>query len=681
MARHPYRFVCGVTAAFLILAVSGPTGLASAQMPSAEVETGEPTPGAEPARPAAVRLDPVIVTASRLEESLSQTPSAVTVITEAEIVQRQTTDLFEQLREVPGFTLVQSGSRGGVTSLFTRGGESDHNLILVDGVKVNRGGGYFDFGDVSTLGVGRVEVVRGPQSALYGSDAMSSVIQLLTPRGQGPPRATLGFRAGNPGTFEERVGVSGGTALYGYNLAVGRIDSEGIVPINNDYGSTTVASRFDLDLGDDLHLMTTVRYIDSRFRFPTSSGDLIDGPNGNLDPRAYTENRRLILGPRAVYQAAPWWRQTLQLGLLSDWYTYRDPRDEGIDSASYVSRTRESRLSADYTSDFFLPRMLDVRPTFTLGGYVESEHIDQKTLFVSDFGSSPGRLDASRNAQAFYSQLRLEWREMLFVTSGFRLDDAFTYGTHVNPRAAAAFVVPGLHTKLRGGYSEGLKAPSFSENFSNSAFSRGDPNLEPEESTSWEIGLDQPLRLAGLGAEANLTWFSTRHRNLIAYTFASAPAPTFLNVQRTRSRGLEVGGRAFLPYGLTLRGSYTYLNTKVLEGPTSGAYAKGGPLIRRPRHLGSLTLNYAGDRLNVNFHLYLKGNTTDYSFASGGRLLLDGYTRADVALSYLVFEERWGIRSLTLEGGVKNLFDADYQDVPNFSSAETTFLAGFRAEF
>ena len=655
--------ICGLTVALLVWTV----GVAPAQTPSATPQAE--SNGAD--RP--LRLDTIIVTASKLEESVSQTANAVTVLTQEEIAQRQTTDVFEQLREVPGMTFVPSGGRGGATSLFTRGGESDHNLILIDGVKVNQAGGAFNFNDLTTLGVGRIEVVRGPQSALYGSDAMSSVIQLLTPRGQGPARATLGFRAGNPDTFEERAGVSGGTRRYGYNLAIGRVDSEGLLAINNDFSNTTLAARFDLDPHDALQLTTTVRYIDSRFHFPTNSGDLIDRRNNELDPRAYTDSRRLILGPRAVYQPVAWWRHSLQLGLLYDWQLYRDPKDEGIDFGAYVSKDSQYRLSADYSSDFFLPVLYGLAPVFTLGGSVESEHYDQKTTY--------GGLVVSRNAQSFYSQLRLAWRDTLFVTSGFRVDDAFTYGTHVNPRTSAAFVVPGLNTKLRGGYSQGLKAASFYENFSNSAFSRGDPNLKPEESRSWEIGLDQPLDLAGLGAALSLTWFSTTYKNLIAYAFTDAPAPTFLNVQRTRSRGLEAGARTSLPYGFSVRGSYTYLETKVLGGPASGAYTQGGPLIRRPKHVGSLTLNYAGARLNANFHLYLKGNVSEYSFASGGSVLHDGYERADIAVSWLLFEDRWGIRALTLEGKVKNLFDANYQEVVNFSSAETTFLTGFRAEF
>ena len=668
--------ICGLTVVLLVWTVSGATAQTPPAPPStaqAEPDATPPSAGQPEERLAPAELDTIIVTASKLEESVSQTANAVTVLSQEEIVQRQTTDVFEQLREVPGMTFVSSGGRGGAASLFTRGGESDHNLILIDGVKVNQAGGAFNFNDLTTLGVGRIEVVRGPQSALYGSDAMSSVIQLLTPRGQGPARVALGFRMGNPDTFEERAGVSGGTNLYGYNLAIGRVDSEGLLSINNDFSSTTLAARFDLDPHDTLQLMTTVRYIDSRFHFPTHSGDRIDRRDNMLDPRAYTDSRRLILGPRAVYQPAAWWRHSLQLGLLYDWQTYRDPQDEGIDFEAYVGRDRQYRVSADYSSDFFLPVLHDISPVFTLGGSVESEHYDQKTTF--------GGLVASRNAQSFYSQLRLAWRDTLFVTSGFRVDDAFTYGTHVNPRASAAFVLPGLKTKLRGGYSRGLKAASFYENFSDSAFSRGDPNLKPEESKSWELGVDQPLNLAGLDAALSLTWFSSTHKNLIAYTFTEAPAPTFLNVEHTRSRGLEAGARALLPYGFSARGSYTYLETTVLDGPASGAYAKGGPLIRRPKHVGSLTLNYAGARLNANFHLYLKGNVSEYSFASGGSVLHDGYERADIALSWLLFEERWGMRALTLEGKVKNLFDADYQEIVNFSSAETTFMTGFRAEF
>ena len=666
----------------LVWGAGGPSTPAQAQSPSMSSPAVAPVDETHAAQQSmsTTALDPIIVTASKFEEPLSQVSNAVTVVTQEDIARRQTTDLFDQLREVPGFSFSQTGSRGATTSLFTRGGESDHNMILIDGVKVNRAGGSFKFGDMTTLGIGRIEVVRGPQSALYGSDAMSTVIQLLTPRGQGPARGTLSFRAGNPDTFEERLSISGGTELYGYNVAVGRVDSGGILPINNDYGSTTVASRFDLDPSDDLQLTTTLRYIDSRFRVATSSGDILDRQGNGLDPQATSDNRRIILGPRVTYQPTAWWRHNLQLGMLYEWFTYRDPENGGVDCRDDDTATwndcdglgsltinSEHRLSADYSSDFFLPVMLGVVPTFTLGGYVEDEHYNQKN------GPS-----GSRNAQAFYSQLHLAWQETLFVTSGFRLDDAVTYGAHVSPRVSVALILPGLDTKLRGGYSQGIKAASFSQNI-DTAFSRGDPDLEAEQSKSWEIGIDQPFALGTFDTQVSLTYFSTEYKNLIAYTFAPVPAPNYVNVHRARSRGLEVETSALLPYGFSVRGSYTYLETKVLANAGNdgfGSFRQGGPLVRRPKHVASFTLNYADERLNANFHLYIKGNVTERSGT-----LHDGYERADVALSYLLFEDRWGIRSLTLEGKVMNLFDADYQEVLYFSSAETTFMTGFRAEF
>ena len=179
-----------LAAACLVWQAGGPSVSAQAQSTSESSAPADEPQRPRPRSAPTTVLDPMIVTASKLEEPLSQASNAVTVVTQQDITRRQTTDLFEQLREVPGFTFVQTGSRGATTSLFPRGGEADHNLILIDGVKVNRAGGSFKFNDVTTLGVGRIEVVRGPQSALYGSDAMSSVIQLLTPRGQGPARAT-----------------------------------------------------------------------------------------------------------------------------------------------------------------------------------------------------------------------------------------------------------------------------------------------------------------------------------------------------------------------------------------------------------------------------------------------------------------------------------------------------------
>lgn len=185
----------GLVVAFLVWGVNGPSASAVAQTPPAEQSADEDASDQQPQdRPAPVSLDTIAVTSSRLEEPVSQTASALTVLTQEDFEQRQTTDIADQLRDVSGLHILQLGNRGDLSLLFTHGGEADHNLLLIDGVKANLGRGAFDFSDITTLGVSRIEIVRGPNAALYGSEAMSSVIQLFTLRGRGPPRATLRFR-------------------------------------------------------------------------------------------------------------------------------------------------------------------------------------------------------------------------------------------------------------------------------------------------------------------------------------------------------------------------------------------------------------------------------------------------------------------------------------------------------
>ena len=627
-------------------------------------------------------LDDIVVTTTRTEERLSQTGQAVTVIGRDELRQRQESDVLEELRDIPGFAVVQQGSRGSTASVFVRGGESDHNLVLIDGMKANVPGGTFDFGDVSLLGVERIEVVRGPHSALYGSDAMSSVVQLFTPRGHGTPQGFLRFRGGHHNTLEEQAGFSGGTDLYGYYLAVERVDTNGTQPINSDYSNTSLAARFDLDPLDKVQIMLPVRYHDSRYHFSTGgSGDRFERRNGTLDAHQYSDRRRVQLGPRARYSPTNWWRHTLQLGYLREWRTFRDPFDANTDFGSFVSNSSERRLSLDYASDFFLPGLWSLEPTFTIGGYVEDEHFSQK----ANAAGAIDRVNPSRNAQAVYTQLLLAWQEQLFVTSGFRLDDSSVYGTHVNPRVSVAYIMPGLGTKLRGSYGEGLKAPTFIENFgTGSPFTLGNRNLAPEQSQSWEFGLEQPFSLATFATELSLTYFSTEYKNLVAFVFA--PHTNFLNVQRARSRGLELGLRAVVTDQFSVRGAYTYLETRVLDAGDSGgaSFVTGQALLRRPEHIGSLTLNYGYQRLNANLNISLKGHAADVQFKpdfSSQRVRNSGYARIDLALAYRLLENQCGLRSLTLESRVRNLLNEDYEEVFGFSTPGATVLVGLRAEF
>lgn len=669
---------------FINLALSGALSIAppsNAQeiTPPSQQKTEQAPRQKAPETTGATRANgEVVVTATKIETPIEYTPAAVTVIAQEEINAQQVTDAFEMLRDVPGFSVIQTGSRGGSTSIFTRGGNANYNLVLIDGVRANAAGGGFDFSDLTTDNIDRIEVIRGPQSALYGSDAITSVIQLFTLRGMGPPQATLRFSGGSFGTFEEQARVSGGTERHGYSVALGRVDSQGILSTNNDYGSTTLASRFDLTPLPTLNLTTTVRYSDGRFRFPTgSAGDRFDP----VDPHQYRNRKQLIVGPRFEHAPFPWWQQTLQLGIYREERTNRDRFDSDVDFSPFLSHNEEQRLSADYNANFFLPSVGDFAPTLTLGGCIADEHLDQKTRS----GATLTRVDPSRNNEAFYTQGILQWREQFFLVSGFRLDHSSTFGTDLNPRFSAAYILPWLQTKLRGGYGTGIKAPSFSENFgTGSSTVIGNRNLKPEQSESWEIGVDQPIAFAAQEATLSLTYFSAEYRDLIGFVFGSNPS--FLNIQKARARGLEVGIRTFLTEGLSVVGSYTYLDTTVIDPGTTGGtlYVKGKALLRRPAHSGSFTFNYASGRLNANLNATLKGDSVDRDFfasPSGQRTTLGGYTKVDLALSYRLWENQWGFQSFSLVGKAQNLFDENYEEVLGFSTAGANFLIGFRAEF
>ncbi|MGH8653590.1 MAG: TonB-dependent receptor plug domain-containing protein [Gammaproteobacteria bacterium] len=628
-----------------------------------------------------VELDPIIVTATRLETPLDQIPASVSVVKGEDIERRQITDTLEVLRDIPGFTIVQTGSRGGTTSLFARGGNSNHDQILIDGVKVNQAGGVFEFSDLTTDGIDRIEIVRGPQSALYGSDAITSVVQLFTRRGDGPLAARFGFAGGTFETFEEKTSISAGTERYGYSIDVGRIDTDGILDLNNRSGNSTVASRFDWSPSETLDLTATVRFNDSRFEFPTqSAGDRFPP----LDPNQFQERERPIVGPRAVWKPYPWWRHALQLGLYREDRSFDDPFDPGADFGVFVSDTTEERLSADYNSTFFLPSLAGLTPTMTLGGYAEDEDFEQDSLFLFQGSGAPNRIEGSRDAQAFYSQLILDWRERVTLVAGFRLDESSTFGTEVNPRVGLAYRLPAIETKLRASYGTGIKAPSFIENFgTGSPFVVGNPDLDLERSESWEIGLDQPLPFDDYPGEISVTYFSSDFEDLIGSVFGSTPS--FLNIQRARSRGVEVGMRIGTPIGIGFRGSYTYLDTTVLDPGASGGtlFVAGEPLLRRPEHSGAFTIDYAADRWTASFNLTIKGSSIDRDFNAdpgGARVRLDGYTKADIAVAYRLIENQLGMESLSITAKGQNVCDEDYEEVFGFSTAGTSFLIGFRAE-
>jgi vitamin B12 transporter len=306
-----------------------------------------------------------------------------------------------------------------------------------------------------------------------------------------------------------------------------------------------------------------------------------------------------------------------------------------------------------------------VATTFSVGIEAQGESFDQR----STFGTSTTTVDRSRSQQGYYTQALLNWRQRATLLAGVRVEDSSVFGVDTNPRVAASYILPRFQTKVRGGYATGIRAPSFIENFGTGSPSVvGNPALKPERSVSWEVGVDQPL----LGGQALLsaTYFANTFKDLI--TFVSGHTPNFLNIQEAESRGIEAGFQVLLPWQLRLDGSYTFLETKVIDDGGIGGtlFPPGQPLLRRPKHQGSVGLMYLGERATVALTVNVVGSAIDRDFSRPGspRVTLPGRTKIDLAASYVLAQQAGGLRNLRLLGKIENLLDESYEEALGFSA-------------
>jgi len=622
-------------------------------------------------------MDPVVVTATKTSIPVGETGSSVTVIDRQEIESRQVTDMLQILRNVPGLTVIQSGSRGGTTTISTRGGNVNMNQVLIDGMKVNAGGGAFDFANLTTVGIGRAEVVRGPQSALYGADAMTSVLQFFTPRGEGPLSIWGSATGGNYSTDEERIGASWGGRLGGAFFEFGHAHTGGVLEVNNAFTNYTAALRLDFEPMPDLAFTLTGRYINSVFHFPTEgAGDLFEP---FPDPHQSQESSRFVGSLGVRYRQTAWLEHRFKIGGNTETGRFSDPVDVPPDfpGADTINKTTENRLLFDYNAVVSAPKVMQIAPTLVVGASYEEEH------FVQDsnptFGS-PNPTDERRHTWSGYGELQLAWRDRIFFNGGGRYDDSTAFGEAFSPRVTLAAVVPVTETRLRGAWGKGIKAPSFFDQFGGFGIP-GNPDLKPERSESWEVGLDQPI--FGGAFQAGVTYFHNDFRDLIAFVSFDEGST---NVQAATTQGVEVVFGLRPIKGFRANANYTYLDTNVTDDGGVGGqntFPEGQPLLRRPRHSGSVSVGYQRDRLNAEATLYVKGASIDRNFSEPGapRVNLRGYQKLDLAVAYTLFRNVIGLREVVWKTVFQNVLNQNYQEITGFSSPRLSALTGFEVRY
>jgi vitamin B12 transporter len=612
-------------------------------------------------------LRPVVISATRTPIDKQVAPASVTVIRGEELQARGITTVADALALVPGVSLVRSGSFGATTSLFARGGESDYVKVLVDGVPVNSPGGAFDFANLTTDNLDRIEVVRGPASVVYGSDAVAGVIQLFTRRGTGAPRGFADVRAGTFATVEGSAGVSGGSHRLGYSLGLANRQTDGALAFNNDYWNRTASGRLSLGTID-----LTARRTDAAFHFPT------DGAGNVVDSNAVRRDHRTVVGLDASRHLTS--RVDLRLvgaATRLDGGSSNQPDSPGDTTGFYGNDdSRIERRSVDVRTEIRAAS----RTTLSLGAVIEREQARSHSASqFQTFPISSTTFAAHRTNEAVYAQVVGGVSKLTYTASG-RVDDNGDFGNFVTGRASLGVQVT-PNASVRAAVGNAFKAPAFEETFS-SAFTIGNPDLAPERTLSWEASAE--YRVAGR-LVTTATFFDQRFRDLIQYVLGDASTDfrgTNANLGEASARGVEIEARAPMVGPFDLGANVTFLRTRVTDAGNGafGTFVNGERLLRRPAQSGSVNADFriAGNSKLGAVVRYV-GKRDDRDFNADERIELKSYTLVDLSGEVSLAPAGRPFAPLSLTGRVENLFDKKYEPAFGFRAPGTAILVGVRA--
>ncbi|HEU4721575.1 MAG TPA: TonB-dependent receptor [Gemmatimonadaceae bacterium] len=609
---------------------------------------------AQEVAPDTARIAPVVVTATRSPIPAGRTPAAVTVLDGEQLRAEGITTVADALRAVPGLSVVPSGSYGGATSLFIRGGESKYAKILVDGVPLNDAGGAFDLSTLSTDNLDRIEVVRGPASVLYGSDAMAGVVQLFTRRGAGVLRGDVSARAGGFGSRDVDASVRGGGDRASYSVGAARHTTDGFQAFNSGFRQSVASALVGTRVGE-LDASLSARFADRVLHYPTNgSGEVVDS-------NAVRRDGRLALGLDAGYRLSP--LVTVRAALASHdvhGVSENQPDSPADDGYAFSTSDRSRRRSGDLRVEVVLPA--DSR--LTVGAQVERQW--QETATTSNFGDDLPA-PSSRRSTGGYAQLLLSPIEDATVALGGRFEHNEQFGDFWTYRAAASTRLP-TATRLRASVGTAFREPTFLET-EGSGFVIGNRALNPEHALSVDAGVEQTLGPATVGA----TWFANSFRDMIDYKY-SATEPNYFNLARTRASGVELEGRLALPQGVHADVAFTHLSARVVDPGTSTAatatFAPGSRLLRRPARTLDVGAGYRRGGHGVELRALRVGSREDVyyppEFAPAQRVALAAYTRVDVSgEARLVPLRSPGGVVATLR--IENLLDRRYTDAAGYN--------------
>ena len=610
----------------------------------------------------------VVVTATRSLVPTESSGADVSSLSAAQLEAMQPVSAGDALRFLPGAVVNASGQRGGIASLFVRGGDSRYNKVIVDGVTVNEPGGTFDFGVVPMTQTERLEFVRGAQSTLYGSDAMSSVVQTWSSEGHTrTPELKFGADGGNYDTAHGYLSLAGARGRFDYNFFGDQFNTEG-QGINDDYSNSLQGGNIGVALNNRVALRVRARHSNSytgvqgEWKF---NGAELEPPDDNQ----YQRQNNLLASADLTITGPSGWQHRFT------GFEYHHQRDnvnglnaDRIFDSPFDSVANMNRSGVEYEGNYLQRRWAQA----TVGYQFEDEN-----GFAGD-NLFPPLTHGLRLNHAVYGQELLTLGR-LSVVAGARFVHNATFGNKGVPRVALGFqALKGgdlfSGTRFRFSYATGIKEARLEEAFASGPFIVPNPNLKPEENRAFEAGFQQEF-LSGKYALTG-TYYNNLFRNQIDFSILDFTTfvGQYVNVNQSIAHGAEVELKGRLTSRLSLDAGYNYSSTQILDQPFAfdSLHAPGSPLLRRPKHSGSLLFNYLGKRWGANLGGSFVGRRPDSDFLGFNVDHAAGYARVDVG-GWYAFTTR-----ITAYANLENALNHYYEEVVGYPALGANVRVGMR---
>jgi len=616
----------------------------------------------------------VVVTATRSPIPSESAGAEVEALNREQLIALRPVAADAALRFLPGVILGTTGQRGALTSLFVRGGDSTYNKLIVDGVTINEPGGFFDFGTLPLTEADRLEFVRGAQSTLYGSDAMTSVTQIWTRTGSTSiPELRFGADGGNFGTANGYASLAGARGRFDYNLFGDQFNTTG-QGVNNAYSNSLQGVNVGVALTDQVSLRVRFRHSNSFTGLPGAwdfNGAVLEPP----DPSEWKQLNNL-LGSAELTVTGPLGWQHHFTGFDYN-YRYQDVNLTGdpdrVDDFQTHASDHINRAGFEYQGNY-----LERSWAQTTVGY----RFEDENGSIGDLDFPPPTHGVRLNDDV-YAQQQITWKRLSAIAGG-RFVHSNAFGNTGVPRVALTLLALRggqtlSGTRLRFAYSGGFKEPRLEETFAGPPFSVPNTALKPERNRSFEAGFDQGLLANRFLFTA--TYFNNLFHDRIDY--ASNPVTfigQYVNVDKSFAHGAEVGFRGQISSRLSLNSAYTYTSTQILAAPECtpanfcdpAVLGVGRPLLRRPKHSATTLLSYHGTRWGGSLGGSFSGRRPDSDFSGFGIDHAAGYARVDLGGWYALNSR------ITAYVNVENALDRHYNEVVGYPALGANFRAGMQ---